>query len=199
MIFGGRWNRGRRLAGCALLVFLALCAGPAGPAAADARGPAPIGAVRLSQPSGSVDATPIATEAAASAPCPEGYGRNALLRVGRPGGPYSNLAKPLSGGGYDRAAPAARPNRSFATALDGRRPAAGEWWVVFECHSENEGVHPARFVTSITVSAGTWSLTGTGAGNFAVAWWLAGVAAAGAVGVVAYVRRRPHRTVARRR
>ncbi|WBB65478.1 hypothetical protein [Micromonospora sp. WMMD812] len=122
------------------------------PVPADA---APLGGVRLSATSGTVDATPIFASATATAPCPTGFGRNAQLRVGPPGGPYSNLARPLSAGGYDRAAVTAQPNRSFATALGGA-PVDGEWWVVVECVSETQGVHPERFVTPITVSGRQW-------------------------------------------
>ncbi|MGI5524987.1 hypothetical protein ACQEUX_29190 [Micromonospora sp. CA-259024] len=116
---------------------------------------APLGGVQLSVTSGTVDATPVFASATASAPCPTGFGRNAQLRVGPPGGPYSNLARPLTAGGYDRQAAAAQPNRSFATALGGA-PVDGEWWVVVECVSETQGVHPDRFVTPITVSGRQW-------------------------------------------
>ncbi|MDG4795276.1 hypothetical protein [Micromonospora sp. WMMD1082] len=118
-------------------------------------GAAPLGSVRLPVTSGIVDATPIFASATTSAPCPAGFGRNAQLRVGPPGGPFSNLARPLTDGGYDRAPVTARPNRSFVTALGGA-PVDGEWWVVVECLSETQGVHPERFVTPITVSGRQW-------------------------------------------
>ncbi|MET7949694.1 hypothetical protein [Micromonospora sp. NPDC005324] len=131
---------------------LALVASLTLPAPAQA---APLGGVRLSATSGTVDAGPVFASATASAPCPTGFGRNAQLRVGPPGGPYSNLARPLTAGGYDRTAVTAQPNRSFATALGGA-PVDGEWWVVVECVSETQGVHPDRFVTPITVSGRQW-------------------------------------------
>lgn len=121
-------------------------------------GAAPLGTVRLSQASGTIDATPIFARATASRPCPAGYGRNALVRVGRPGGPYTNLARPLSAGGYDRAAVTAQPNRSFATALGGVPPGDGVWLVVVECYSETLGQHPERFTTAISVSGRSWRL-----------------------------------------
>ncbi|MEU5941808.1 hypothetical protein ABZ807_22090 [Micromonospora sp. NPDC047548] len=123
---------------------------------------APLGTVGLSATSGTVDATPVFAVATASRPCPSGFGRNAQLRVGPPGGPYSNLARPLIAGGYDQQPVTARPNRSFATALGGA-PRDGEWWIVVECVSETQGVHPERFVTEITVSGKRWR-TGRPAG-----------------------------------
>jgi hypothetical protein len=128
----------------------------AAPVAAAQAGAANLGTVRLSSTSGSVDTTPIFASAVTSAPCPAGYGTDAQLRVGQPGGPYTNLAKPLTAGGYDKAAVSARPNRSFTTALGGVRPADGEWWVVVECFSITLGIHPQRFVTEITVSGPRW-------------------------------------------
>ncbi|OKI73887.1 hypothetical protein [Micromonospora sp. CB01531] len=116
---------------------------------------APLGGVQISATSGSVDAAPVFASATTSAPCPAGFGRNAQLRVGPPGGPYSNLARPLTAGGYDRQPVTATPNRSFATALGGA-PVDGEWWVVVECVSETQGVHPERFITPITVSGRQW-------------------------------------------
>lgn len=127
------------------------CLLAAGPAAA-----APLGTVRLSQTSGTVDATPIFATATASGACPTGYGSNAQVRIGPPAGPFANVAKPLSAGGYDRTAVSAQPNRSFLTALGNTPPVDGEWWVVVECFSETLGMHPDRFVTPITVSGRQW-------------------------------------------
>lgn len=126
----------------------------AAPASAAA---APLGSVRLSQNSGTVDADPIFATATASKPCPAGYGRNAQVRIGPPGGPYSNVAKPLTAGGYDKKAVSVKPNRSFARALAGA-PTSGEWWVVVECYSETVGMHPERFITPITVTGRTWKV-----------------------------------------
>lgn len=139
----------------ALLSALAVTALPvAVPAAAAA---APLGGVKLSQSSGTVDANPIFVTATAAKPCPTGYGRDAQVRIGPPGGPYSNVAKPLTAGGYDKKAVSVKPNRSFARALAGA-PASGEWWVVVECYSETVGMHPDRFVTPITVTGRTWKV-----------------------------------------
>ncbi|MBY8871935.1 Ig-like domain repeat protein [Micromonospora sp. PLK6-60] len=115
---------------------------------------ASLGEVSLSQTSGSVTDTPIFASATTAA-CPTGYGENANLRIGRPGGPYSNLAVALGGGGYDQAPITINPNRSFSTAIGGA-PAAGEWWVVMECYSLTEGRNADEFRTSITVTGNTW-------------------------------------------
>ena len=123
-----------------------------------------LGEVRLSQTSGTVDANPIFASATASAPCPAGFGADAMVRIGPAGGPYANVAKPLTAGGYDRAAVSAKPNRSFTMALGNVRPADGEWQVVVECYSLTEGMHPERFVTPITVSGSRWR-TGRPAGG----------------------------------
>ncbi|MFI7209868.1 hypothetical protein ACIBP4_07220 [Micromonospora maritima] len=61
----------------------------------------------------------------------------------------------MNDGGYDKRMVTANPNRSFATALGGA-PVDGEWWVVVECISETQGVHPERFITPITVSGRQW-------------------------------------------
>jgi hypothetical protein len=114
------------------------------------------GVVRLSQSSGSVDSTPMFASATAARPCPAGYGSDALLRVGPPEGPFTNLARPLVDGGYDTRGVTARPNRSFTTALGGAPPAAGQWWIVVECFSQVRGMHPDRFITPITVTGRTW-------------------------------------------
>ncbi|MBY8871945.1 hypothetical protein K7640_08835 [Micromonospora sp. PLK6-60] len=146
----------RKLAAHLLTVLSLAALGPAaGAVLATPAQAAPLGGVRLSATTGTVDATPVFAAATASAPCPRGFGRNAQLRVGPPGGPYSNLARPLVGGGYDRQPVTARPNRSFAIALGGA-PVDGEWWVVVECVSDTQGVHPDRFVTPITVSGRQW-------------------------------------------
>lgn len=118
-----------------------------------------LGTVRLDPASGSVDTDPIFAAGVTSAACPAGYGSDALLRIGRPGGPYTNLARPLTAGDYDRGAVTATPNRSFTTALGGTAPQAGEWWVVAECFSQTQGQHPGRFVTSVTVAGSGWRLS----------------------------------------
>ncbi|MET7949684.1 Ig-like domain repeat protein [Micromonospora sp. NPDC005324] len=115
---------------------------------------ASLGEVTLSQTSGSVTTTPIFTSAT-SPKCPTGFGENANLRIGRPGGPYSNLAVALGGGGFDEAPVTISPNRSFSTAIGGA-PAAGEWWVVMECYSLTEGRNVDEFRTSIQVTGSTW-------------------------------------------
>ena len=120
-------------------------------------GAAPLGSVRLSQSSGTVDQNPIFGSASASKPCPAGFGSDAMVRVGPPGGPYSNVAKPLTDGGYDKKAVSVKPNRSFSTALAGA-PAGGEWWVVVECYSLTLGMYEERFVTPITVNGRAWKL-----------------------------------------
>jgi hypothetical protein len=144
-------NLFRLAASLSLAAAAAASVFPSGPAAAAASG-----TVQLSQTSGTVDATPIFASATASGPCPAGYGTNALVRVGPPGGPFTNLAKPLSAGNYDKAPVSAAPNRSFTMALGGTPPSDGEWWVVVECFSRTEGMHPERFVTPITVSGRQW-------------------------------------------
>ncbi len=118
---------------------------------------APLGEVRISQTSGTVDANPVFKTATASAPCPNGYGNDAQVRVGPPGGPFANVAKPLTNGGYDKQPVSAQPNRSFTTALGGA-PADGEWLVVVECYSLTQGMYSERFATSITVSGTHWRL-----------------------------------------
>ena len=127
---------------------------------------APLGEVKLSQTSGSVDDNPIFATATASAPCPTGYGADAMVRIGPAGGPYANVAKPLTAGGYDKNAVSVKPNRSFSMALGNVKPTDGEWQVVVECYSITEGQHPDSFVTPITVSGGRWR-TGRPAGSSA--------------------------------
>src|SRR5262245_30924421 len=129
--------------------------GPAGAATGTGAATAPaLGTVRLSASHGTVDRTPIFASATTSKPCPAGYGANALLRIGRPGGPFTNLAPPASGA-FDRKPVTLRPNRSFATALGGL-PAPGTWLVVVECYGFSLGRHPDRFATVLAVSAGAW-------------------------------------------
>ncbi len=114
-----------------------------------------LGTVKLPARSGSVTASPIMAAATSSAACPRGFGENAALRVGRPGGPYGNIATPGRAGGYDAGPVTLRPNRSFTAALGGP-PGDGEWWVVVECYSLSQGRHPDRFVTPIWVVGGAW-------------------------------------------
>jgi len=136
----------------AVTLSAGVMAGLASPAQA-----ASLGEVTLSQQSGSVNDTPIFATATSPA-CPTGYGENASLRVGRPGGPYSNLAVALGGGGFDEAPITVNANRSFTTALGGTPPAAGEWWVIIECYSLTEGRHPDEFRTSIVVTGDQWRI-----------------------------------------
>jgi hypothetical protein len=118
---------------------------------------ADLGTVILSQQSGSVTDTPMFASGTTSAPCPATFGEEASLRIGpaNVNGPFANLAPAVGGGGYDQAPVTINPNRSFQTAL-GQAPAAGDWWIVFECFSLTEGRHPDRFVTPITVTGTTW-------------------------------------------
>ncbi len=109
------------------------------------------------QTSGTVDATPMFASATTSAPCPAGFGENASLRIGPPGGPYSNLAKTLGGGGYDEAPVTSDSNRSFTTAL-GNPPADGVWHIIMECYSLTEGRHPDEFQLPIMVCGRLWKV-----------------------------------------
>ncbi|MGN9911055.1 hypothetical protein ACTMTJ_26205 [Phytohabitans sp. LJ34] len=86
--------RAGALAG-AVAVAASVLVGIAAPAQA-----ASLGEVVLSQVEGSVTDNPIFASAT-SAPCPAGYGENAALRIGQPGGQYVKLAPSLGGGGYD--------------------------------------------------------------------------------------------------
>jgi len=138
----------------AVAVSAGVLVGIAAPAQA-----ASLGEVVLSQVEGSVDDTPIFASAT-SAPCPVGYGENAALRIGQPGGPYFNLAPSLGGGGYDTVPVTVEPNRSFATAI-GAAPAAGEWWIVVQCFSLTEGKHVDEFITPITVAGDSWAVKRT--------------------------------------
>ncbi|MDG4764951.1 hypothetical protein O7632_12705 [Solwaraspora sp. WMMD406] len=139
--------------GAVLIATAALGAAPADD------GSGRLGTVELGAAQGTGTDDPIFASATTSAPCPDGYGSDALLRVGPPGGPYTNLARPLIDGGYDRRPVSAQPNRSFAVAIGGTAPSDGEWWVVVECFSELHGQHPQRFATSITVTGDQWRLT----------------------------------------
>jgi hypothetical protein len=141
----------------AVLAAAALSAGALVGVAAPAQA-ASLGAITLSETSGSVDASPMFASGTTSAACPTGFGANVALRIGRAGGPFNNLRAPLGAGGYDTAPVTISPNRSFSTAVGGA-PADGEWLVVVECFSTTEGQHPERFVTSITVSGSSWALT----------------------------------------
>lgn len=116
---------------------------------------ASLGDVVLSQQSGSVTDTPMLANAT-SAACPTGFGENASLRIGRPGGEYANIARSLGGGGFDQAPLSFAGDRSFSQALGNVTPANGEWWVIVECYSLTLGRHVDEFRTSIVVNAGTW-------------------------------------------
>ncbi len=140
----------------ALLGAMALSAGVLVGVAAPAQA-ASLGEVTLSETSGSVSATPMFASATTPA-CPTGFGENAALRVGRPGGPYSNLAPALGGGGFDTTPVTINPNRSFTTALGGVAPGAGEWWIIMECYSLTEGRHVDEFRTSIQVTGDQWRI-----------------------------------------
>lgn len=141
----------------AVLVAAAVPAGVLVGVAAPAQA-ASLGTVTLSQTSGTVTDTPMFTSGTTSAACPTGYGANAALRIGRPGGPYSNLVAPGGAGDYDAAPVTLSPNRSFSTAVGGP-PADGEWLVIVECYSATLGRHTDEFQTSITVSGGDWAVT----------------------------------------
>lgn len=118
---------------------------------------APLGTIKLSESSGTVDKTPIFGTATAAKPCPAGYGADALVRIGPPGGPYQNVATPLRDGGYDKKPVSVKPNRSFARAIGGT-PANGEWWVVVECWSLTKGQHAQQFITPLTVTGKSWKV-----------------------------------------
>ncbi|MGY0232984.1 hypothetical protein [Longispora urticae] len=126
---------------------------PAGPAQA-----APLGTLAITPATGSVDA--VFAGVRTSAACPAGYGTNAAIKVGKAGGPYNNLHKVGSAGGYDRAPFTLDANRSLRAAQAGED---GEYQVVVLCTSESQGDHPDLFVAGITVTGGTWKSTGGGA------------------------------------
>lgn len=140
----------------ALLGAAALSAGVLVAVASPAQA-ASLGTVTLSQTSGTLTDTPVFATAVTSAACPTGYGENASLRVGRPGGPYSNLTRALGGGGYDTAPVQFAADRSLTTALGGTTPGAGEWWVIVECFSLTAGRHADEFRTPIFVTGSAWS------------------------------------------
>jgi hypothetical protein len=160
------WDRGRRwltrapvLLAAFLLSVGSLTAGVVVTVAAPAHaapGEPALGEVRLTQDSGTVDGNPIFATGTTNA-CPAGFGENANLRIGQPGGPYSNLAPALGGGGYDTHEISINPNRSFQTAI-GHTPEAGVWWIVMECYSLTEGRHHNEFRTVITVCGSLWKV-----------------------------------------
>ncbi|MFY1673781.1 Ig-like domain repeat protein [Plantactinospora sp. WMMB334] len=136
----------------AAIATLAL-AGPAGPAQADS----PIlGTVALTPTSGSVQDNPFVTAATTSAACPTGFGENAALKVGPPGGPYSPLARIGGLADYDQAPFTIEANRSLATALGGA-PADGTYEVAISC-SGATGAAPKDFSTLVTVAGGSWAV-----------------------------------------
>lgn len=120
---------------------------------------ASLGTVNLSQTSGTVSDNPMFASGTTSAACPAGYGENAALRIGRPGGPYNNLSPSLGGGGFDTAPVEVGATRSFTTALGGTAPASGEWWIVVECFSLTAGRHADEFRTPVFVTGANWSTT----------------------------------------
>jgi hypothetical protein len=137
-----------------LSALAAVAATVALPAPASA---APLGNIKLSESSGTVDKNPIFGTATAAKPCPSGFGSDAAVRIGPPGGPYQNVAVPLRAGGYDKKPVSVKPNRSFARAIGGT-PADGEWWVVVECWSLVQGRHPQLFITPLTVTGKSWKV-----------------------------------------
>lgn len=115
-----------------------------------------LGVLSLSAASGTVTDTPFVASATTNAPCPTGYGDNASLRAGKPGGPYTLLGRIGSDGGYDTAASVTLPaSRSLATALGGT-PADGDYEVIVTCSGVLTGVHPKSFSTYITVTGAEW-------------------------------------------
>lgn len=142
--------RGITLSAVALSVF-----GSGLPATATALRPTSLGTLTLQPTSGAVDANPMLASATTSAPCPAGYGAGALLRVGRPGGPYSNIVRPGTAGNYDQEPFTMNSNRSMATSQGGR-PTDGEYRIVVQCVSGTRGPYSERFETAIVVSGATW-------------------------------------------
>jgi hypothetical protein len=128
-------------------------------AAAPARRAAALGTVAITPTSGAVDGNPMLNSATTSTPCPAGYGAGALLRVGPVGGPYSNIARPVTTGNYDKAPVTMNPNRSM-TDSQGQQPGDGEYVIVVECISDTLGPHGNRFETPIVVSGNTWRVKG---------------------------------------
>jgi hypothetical protein len=156
------WDTGRRqvtrapvLLAAFLLSVASLTAGVvvtfAEPAHAESLG----GVTLTPQQAGTVTENPMFTTGRTAA-CPPTFGENANLRIGRPGGPYSNLAPALGGGGYDIHEITINPTRSFQTAIGGTAPEQGVWWVVMECYSLTDGRHPDEFRTPIVVCGSTW-------------------------------------------
>ncbi|MFY1673779.1 hypothetical protein ACN27G_28130 [Plantactinospora sp. WMMB334] len=159
-VLAGLTYRGAALLLSTAMVAVAGLSVPApGARAASAGRSAALGALTVTPTSGTVDGSPMLTSATTSTPCPAGYGAAALLRVGPPGGPYSNIARPAGAGGYDRAPVTMNPNRSMATS-QGRPPADGEYLIVVECVGETRGTHPERFEAPIVVRGNTWRLGG---------------------------------------
>jgi hypothetical protein len=170
-------------------VLCLAAAGFAAPAPASAADPPPLGTLTVVPGRGTVDAQPMLTSATTSSACPTGYAQNAQLRVGRPGGPYSNVVAPGRAGGYDRAAFTMGADRSMSTALGGA-VADGPYLLVVECSGTGAGRHPSRFQARLDVTAGTWQVAAPGDRDGSRAWWWAAalVAVAAAAGVT--VRRR---------
>ncbi|MFG3688040.1 Ig-like domain-containing protein [Micromonospora sp. NPDC047740] len=122
---------------------------------------ASLGTLTLSQTSGSVTDKPMFLRATTPTPCPKGYGENANLRIGPAGGPYTNLAVALGGGGWDLEPFTIDPNRSFETAA-GRVPEdKSKWWVIVDCYSLTEGRHADEFRAPIQVCGSTWTTEAT--------------------------------------
>ncbi|GAA1842397.1 Ig-like domain-containing protein [Asanoa iriomotensis] len=142
---------------CVLAAAITSIAGGTVVIASSAASAASLGDVTLSQSTGTVNDTPMFRRAT-TPKCPAGYGENAGLRVGKPGGPYSNIAVPLGGGGFDEAPITVRPNRSFTTALGGTPPGDGDWLVIMECYSLTEGRNNDEFQTRITVCGDKWAV-----------------------------------------
>ncbi|MGI5149512.1 Ig-like domain-containing protein [Plantactinospora sp. CA-294935] len=136
----------------AAIATLAL-AGLAGPAQAESP---VLGTVALAPTGGSVHDNPFVTAATTSAACPTGFGENAALKVGPPGGPYSPLARIGGLANYDQAPFTLAANRSLATAL-GAAPADGTYEVAVSC-SGTTGTAPKDFSTLITVTGDSWAV-----------------------------------------
>ncbi|WP_329106420.1 Ig-like domain-containing protein [Micromonospora sp. NBC_01699] len=131
--------------------------GPASPAQAVS-----LGAVTLSEQTGDVNTTPMFATARTATPCPTGFGETTNLRLGRPGGPYANLARALSAGGWDQNPLEFAADRSLTRAVAGIEPATtvgdGEWWVIVDCYSLTAGRSADQFQTSIFVCGDTWKV-----------------------------------------
>ncbi|WP_018348823.1 LPXTG cell wall anchor domain-containing protein [Longispora albida] len=127
-------------------------------APAPAHAAPPLGGITLSAAGGSVTDNPMLASATTTAACPAGYGTNASIKVGRPGGPYSNLNKVGSAGGYDLAPFTLTANRSFTTANGGTPPAGGDYQIVIGCVSETAGDYPGWFTVDIAVTGTSWQV-----------------------------------------